>query len=147
MKVLLDTNILLDVIEKRGVFFLDSYKVYIRTAAGKMESIIGASSVTDIYYVIRKNSKDPPMALNAIRDLLEVVTLVDTKAEDIQAAIKLGFSDFEDAVVCATAAREQVNYIITRNMADFANSPVKAITPGEFMVLPEIAKDEGTTDD
>jgi hypothetical protein len=67
--------------------------------------------------------------------MLKVVTLVDTKAVDIQEAICLNFSDFEDAVIAATALREGVSYIITRNTSDFIGSPVPAITPTEFLII------------
>jgi predicted nucleic acid-binding protein len=65
--------------------------------------------------------------------LLKVVALVDTKAVDIQEAMKLGFADFEDAVLAATALREQADYIITGNVRDFSKSPVPAISPVAFL--------------
>ena len=133
MKVLLDTNILLDILEKREPYFSDSYEVFKKSAERKIEAIIGASSVTDIYYVTRKNCKDAERSLNYIVDMLKIVTPVDTKAVDIQAAIKLNFSDFEDAVISATAAREKADYIISRNAGDFIKSPVPAISPADFL--------------
>ena len=133
MKVLLDTNVLLDILEKREPYFSDSYKIFIKSAERKIEAIIGAGSVTDIYYVTRKNCKDAEQALDFIIDMLKIVTPVDTKAVDIQTAIKLNFSDFEDAVIAATATRENADYIISRNADDFIKSPVPAITPTEFL--------------
>ncbi len=122
MKVLFDTNVLLDVVEKREPHFSDSYQVFMKSANLEIEAIIGAGSITDIYYVIKKNCKDTNKALGFIIDLIKIVNPVDTKATDIQEAIRLNFSDFEDAIVAATALRENVKYIITRNEADFAIS-------------------------
>jgi len=133
MKVVLDTNVMLDIVEKREPFFSDSYQVFLKSAAGEFEAIIGASSVTDIYYITRRNCKDSRQALSFIMDMLKVVTFVDTKAVDIQEAIRLNFSDFEDAVVAATASREGASFIITRNTSDFVNSPVPAMTPADFL--------------
>jgi predicted nucleic acid-binding protein len=65
--------------------------------------------------------------------MLKVVTPVDTKAADLQEAIKLNFTDFEDAVVAATAARENADFIVTRNAGDFTKSPVPAISPADFL--------------
>jgi predicted nucleic acid-binding protein len=79
----------------------------------------------------------------AIVKLIEILVPVDTKAEDIQTAIKLELSDFEDAVICATAMRERADYILTRNVDDFANSPIKVIAPAEFLKLPEIIEVAG----
>jgi predicted nucleic acid-binding protein len=126
VKVLLDTNVLLDIVEKRASSFDASYEVFMKSATKEIDAIVGAGSVTDIYYVNRKNCGNSEQALNSIIDLLTVVSLVDTKAADIQEAIKLGFSDFEDAVIAATASREQADYIITGNTTDFSKSPVPA---------------------
>ena len=133
MRVLLDTNILLDVVEKREPYFSDSYQVFKLSATKEIDAIIGAGSVTDIYYVVRKNCKNVEKAAGYIIDLFKVVTFVDTKAADIQEALKFSFSDFEDAVVAATAARENASYIITRNVDDFSKSPVPAINPADFL--------------
>ena len=135
MKVLLDTNILLDVVEKREPHFSDSYQVFMKSAKREIEAIIGAGSITDVYYVLKKNCKDAQQAFTLIIDMMKIITPVDTKAVDIQEAVKMGFSDFEDAVVAATAAREKVNYFITRNTGDFLNSPITAIRPEDFLAV------------
>ena len=133
MKVYLDTNILLDVVEKREPYFSDSYKVFMKSAKREIEAIVGASSVTDIYYIASRNCKDSKQALNYIIDLLNVVASVDTKAIDLQEAINLKFPDFEDAVVASTAKREKADYIITRNTDDYQISPIPAINPSDFL--------------
>jgi predicted nucleic acid-binding protein len=135
MRIILDTNVILDIVEKREPYFSDSYKIFLKSAAREFEAIIGASSVTDIYYITRRNCKDSKQALSFIIDMLKVVTFVDTKAIDIQEAIRLNFTDFEDAVIAATAAREGANYIITRNAGDFEKSPVPAMTPVDFLKM------------
>jgi predicted nucleic acid-binding protein len=133
MKVLLDTNVLLDIVEKREPFFSDSYQVFMKSATKEIDAIIGASSVTDIFYIANKNCKNTKQALEYIIDLLNVVNAVDTKAIDLQNAIKLNFSDFEDAVVAATAMRENAVYIITRNTNDYKNIPIQVISPSDFL--------------
>ena len=135
MKVLLDTNVLLDVIEKREPFFSASFQVFMKSAAKEIDAIIGASSVTDIYYITNKNCRNTKQSLNYIIDLFNVVNVVDTRAVDIQNAVKLNMPDFEDAVVTATAIRENVKYIITRNTNDYNNSSVPAISPVDFLKI------------
>ena len=135
MKVLLDTNILLDVLEKRIPYFSDSYQVFMKAAGNEIEAIIGAGSITDIYYVLKRNSKNAQQALGLTINMMQIVTPVDTKAIDVQEATKMGFSDFEDAVVTATAIRESVDYIITRNAGDFSASPIPAIQPSDFLAM------------
>ena len=80
MKVLLDTNILLDVLEKRMPYFSDSYQVFMKAASNEIEAIIGAGSITDIYYLLKRNSKDSQQALGLIINMIQIVTPVDTKA-------------------------------------------------------------------
>ena len=133
MKVFLDTNILLDIVERREPHFADSYQIFMKSAQRKIEAIIGASSITDIYYITRKNCKNAEQAIGFIIDMLKVVTAVDTKAADIQEAIRLSFSDFEDAVAAATAARENADYLITRNTGDYKKSPITVIGPADFL--------------
>ena len=65
--------------------------------------------------------------------MLKVITVVDTRVSDIQEAIQLQFSDFEDAVIAATAARENADFLITRNTSDFLKSNVPAISPVDFL--------------
>ena len=52
MKVYFDTNIVIDILEKREPFFKDSYEVFLMAAERKIEGIISASAVTDIYYIV-----------------------------------------------------------------------------------------------
>jgi len=63
----------------------------------------------------------------------KLVTIVDTKAYDVHNALSANMSDFEDAIVAATALRETAEYVITRNIKDFVKSPIPAITPSEFL--------------
>ena len=65
--------------------------------------------------------------------MLKIISIVDTKAMDINEAIKLGFPDFEDAVVSTTVSRENCSYIVTRNTGDYKKSPVPVISPKEFL--------------
>jgi predicted nucleic acid-binding protein len=67
--------------------------------------------------------------------IAHILNLADTTGVDIKTAIASDFRDFEDAVLSATAAREKADYIITRNSNDFANSPVKALSPEEFVEI------------
>jgi hypothetical protein len=68
-----------------------------------------------------------------LTDILQILNLVDTKAQDIWTAVGLGISDFEDTIVAAVAHSENADYIVTRNCADFVNSPVPAISPADFL--------------
>jgi predicted nucleic acid-binding protein len=131
MRVFFDTNVIVDVIERREPFFNHSSAVFLMAVNGQIEGLIGAGSITDLYYITRRSLKDGILALNSIIDILKSLTLVDTTAQSIWEAMDLNFADFEDAVVTVSAQREQAAYIITRNAKDFGTSPIPAISPNE----------------
>jgi predicted nucleic acid-binding protein len=133
MKVLFDTNVIVDYLVQREPFCRDSREVIFLSAEKKLDGIIGAGSVADVYFICRKEYQSTEKALNLITDLLKLVTLVDTKAYDIHNALTFNMSDFEDAIIAATSLREAAEYIITRNIKDFVLSPIPAITPSDFL--------------
>jgi predicted nucleic acid-binding protein len=102
----------------------------------EIEGIIGTSSITDIYYLIRKQYTDTKTAVDIIFNILEIIKPVDTLTSDIFYAAELGFNDFEDAVITAIAIREKTDYIITRDIKDFVKSPIPAVTPDAFLKMP-----------
>jgi predicted nucleic acid-binding protein len=133
MKVYLDTNIIIDILERREPYYNDSNALFLLAIDKKINCIISASSITDIFYVINNKNKDSHKTVQVIFDLLKIVKGVDTLISDLYVAANFGFSDFEDAVAASTAVREQADYIITRNVKDFTNSPVPAMNPIDFL--------------
>jgi predicted nucleic acid-binding protein len=133
MKVLVDTNIIIDILERREPFFQDSYNLIQLAVQGKLEAFMSAGSVTDVYYIINRNLHDAGKAKEKIIGLTTLVDLCDTLAGDINAALTLNVADFEDAVIAAIAKREKADYIVTRNEEDFKDSPVPAISPAFFL--------------
>jgi predicted nucleic acid-binding protein len=133
MKVLVDTNVIIDILERREPFFEDSYKLIQLAMREKLETFMSAGSVTDVYYIISRNIHDAQKAKEKIIGLGELVRLCDTRVGDINAALALPINDFEDAVIVAIARREKADYIVTRNEADFGQSPVPAISPTRFL--------------
>ncbi len=129
----MDTNIIIDILERREPFYIDSNAILLLAVDKNIDCIIGASSITDIFYIINNKNKDTHKTIQVIFDLLKIVRAVDTLVSDMYVAANMGFSDFEDAVTASTAVREHADYIITRNVKDFANSPVPAITPIDFL--------------
>ena len=133
MRTLVDTNVILDILLERDEFFQDSYSVIKLATEGAITVLIPAGGISDIYYIIRRSGKDASAAHSSIRALLQLVEACDTAASDIMAALHLRMADLEDAILAATAKREKVDFIITRNEHDFLNSPVAAISPKAFL--------------
>ena len=133
MKVVIDANVIIDVLEKRKGFFEDSYAVCRLAAEGKINAITPAGSIADVYYIIKKSGKSAQIARESIAVMLQLVHPSDTMAVDITQALISGIADFEDAIIAMGAKREKADYIITRNEKDFSGSPVKALSPSLFL--------------
>jgi predicted nucleic acid-binding protein len=132
MKALFDTNVVIDYLVQRQPFYESARDLLKKVLAGEIEGVISAGTVTDIYYIVAKHI-GAKQAVNTIKDLVEVLEIADTKALDIEEALKLDFPDFEDAVQCAVAIRLKAEYIFTRNVKDFQRSPVAVISPAAFL--------------
>ena len=135
MKVLIDTNVIIDILEKREPFFQDSYRVIQLGLEGEIDASISAGAVTDVYYIINQSLRDVNKAKEKIFVLTSLVNICKTTPDDILNALTLFIPDFEDAVVSAIAKNNKMDFIITRNEADFINSPVNAITPAQFLMF------------
>jgi predicted nucleic acid-binding protein len=140
MRVLIDTNVIIDVLEQRESFFHDSYGLIQLAVREKLEAFMSAGAVTDVYYIIRGSLHDASKAREKIIALTALIGFCDTTASDINTALALNISDFEDAVIASAAKRERADYIVTRNEVDFKESPVPAISPARF--LQQFTEDE-----
>lgn len=132
MKVLIDTNIILDVLCKRPDFYEDSAKVFKLCEVKRISGVISALSVPNIMYILRKEL-DAKKTKEILDNLSLIFSIADLKADDLKKAAAMEFKDFEDALQSACAARIKANYIITRNIRDFTMSKVAAIKPTELL--------------
>ena len=133
MKVLLDTNIFLDVIEERQDFFDDSSEVVL--LATEYDGFIAASSVTNIYYIECKRNHSKDKTKRLMDKLFKIFDILDTTAEDCRNALRSDIPDYEDAVMVESAKRSDIDCIITRNIKDFKNANINVYTPIEFLRL------------
>ena len=134
MNVLIDTNVILDAIAKRPPFSENAEKIFYLVAAEEnVTASITANSVTDIYYLIRKHLKSPEDAKLVLLKLFSLFHIIDVTGADCERALELNITDYEDALVITCAERSKMDYIITRNIKDFSNSPVPSTTPENFI--------------
>ncbi|NLW46584.1 MAG: PIN domain-containing protein [Firmicutes bacterium] len=133
MKVLIDTNVIIDVLAKREPFLSASAQILRLSETMKIAGFILANSVTDIVYILRKYIPDNSSLNLTIQNLLSIVDVADILKSDILRAFELNFSDYEDALQARCAKRIKANYIITRNPSDFINSPVPTLSPESFL--------------
>lgn len=132
MKVLIDTNIILDVLCKRPAFYEDSAKIFKLCEVKKISGVISALSIPNIMYILRKEL-DADKTREILDSLMLIFSVADLKADDLKKAADMRFRDYEDAIQSACATRIKANYIVTRNIKDFSESKVTAIKPAELL--------------
>ena len=132
MKVLIDTNVILDVLCAREKFLEASSKVWKYCEVNKIEGYISALSIPNIVYILRKELT-PEKTQQIIDSLFLIFSIVDLKATDLKKAAAMQTTDYEDALQMVCASRIKANFIITRNIRDFTLSKVLAITPKELL--------------
>lgn len=135
MRALIDTNVVIDVLQKREPFFSDSYAVLGACAKEELEGCFTAKAVTDVFYVMHRYYHDNAPCIDAVRKLYDILTVVDTTASACLDATFSGIADYEDAVVDEMAVALGADVIITRNKGDFRHSKTKAVTPAELFGL------------
>ena len=132
MRLLIDTNILLDVLQEREPHFESSFAVWgLCEYDPSVTGYISAMSPLNIAYIMRKELT-PERTQEIFFTLAMTFRFADLKFSDIDTAANMKWHDYEDAVQSATAERINADYIITRNAKDFQNSKVKALTPEEY---------------
>ena len=133
MVLLIDTNIVLDVLQKRTKFYDASCRIMRLCASKQAQAYIAFHSVSNLWYVLR-NCNDSTKR-EKIRDICNILTVCSVgHKEVINALNNATFTDFEDCLQDECAASVHADYIITRNIKDFAHSHVTAITPEDFLV-------------
>lgn len=132
MRVLLDTNVVLDVLQQRAPWVHEATAIWQTMASGKVEACISASAVTDLFYISR-GIAGKPAALNIIRVVLDEMTVLPVDREQLDDAYTLGLQDFEDALQVIVARDNGLDAIVTRDVAGFRGSPVTVLTPADFL--------------
>ena len=134
MRILIDTNVLIDAAAMRMPFYTFSEKV-IDICHKDVEGVIAAHSIVNMAYLLRKN-----LTLSEFKELIlslsEFIKIESIDIEKIFRAIEdKDFTDFEDCLQLQCAIDFNADYIVTRNVADFKSSKIPAITPQDFLNL------------
>ena len=132
MKLLIDANILLDVLQMRQPYYRDSAIIWKLCETEGVTGYISALTITNLVYIMRKKL-DPKKIADIISLLRMIFVFTDLGVSDINLASGMEWNDFEYAVQSATAYRVHADYIVTRNTRDFADSRVPAFTPNEIL--------------
>lgn len=132
MKLLIDANILLDVLQNREPHVQASSVVWKLCETEKAKGYVSALTFANLVYIMRKEL-DPKKIEETLKALSLIFEFADFNVSDLTHAAELEWDDFEDAVQSVTAERVHADYIITRNVRDFAKNKVVAFTPSELI--------------
>jgi predicted nucleic acid-binding protein len=134
MTALIDTNILLDVIQRRAPHDVAAVRVWALAETGKVQAYVSAISFNNVFYVASKQLGHQ-VALDAVKLIRKTFQLVPLDEQVIDQAIAKSVLDLEDAIQSAAAVRVAADYVVTRNVGDFAELGVPAVTAEEFLAI------------
>jgi len=134
LKVLFDTNVILDVMLLREPFLESSAFLLAEAERKNIEGFICSTTVTTIHYLVEK-VKGPKTALSQIENLLKIFQVTQVDKSCLEAALKSKSTNFEDAVLNESALRERVDGIVTRNEKDFKPSKLAVYNPEELLKI------------
>jgi len=133
MKVLFDTNVILDAVLARVPFVQNAAYLLEAVELGRIQGFISATTITDIHYLVKRHTKSAEIAITTIAKLLNLMEICAVDRDVIQQAVDLGLSDFEDAVQVAAAVGASLDAIITRDVTGFVGSPILIMLPDELV--------------
>lgn len=137
MKILVDTNVIIDALTSREPWNESAEQIFIMAANHIIDMYITASSATDIYYLLRKYIHSTEQTKQIMGKLYSLIGILEVTEVDCVDALASAISDYEDAVVERVAVNMKVDYIVTRNVKDYQNATVKVIQPDELVDLVE----------
>lgn len=132
MRVLLDTNVILDVALKREPFVAASSATLRKCEADGIEKFVAWHSLSNLFYILGKD-RGAGSAIEFLEWLVTIARVPTVGHPDAVEALRFGMTDFEDALQLSAAIACGASVLITRNAADFKNSPVTVRTPEQFL--------------
>ena len=130
-KLFLDTNIVVDLLDRREPYCHDAVKLFTLAYNKKVQLIVSPMTYATASFLLRKHGAEGVRGLlSNFRQLSRVATVNERTIDD---SLTSQFKDFEDALQYYTALKAKVDAIITRNGKDFTKSKLPVMTAGEYL--------------
>ena len=135
LRILVDTNVLLDYLLCREPFEQDARKIVFACKQKKVIACIAAHSISNMFFILRKefSVEERRGILTSLCQLFEIEGIDKNKI--LEALANENFSDFEDCLQMECALAFKADYIVTKNVSDFKSSKISCLEPGEFCKL------------
>ena len=135
MEILIDTNVFIDMFQKRQPFTDFATAVITSCVNGQNTGFVSSHSLSDMFYILRKDFSATERK-ELIRFICTYFTVICEQKEDFLAAVDNSLSlDMEDGLQMQCAKKHNLDYIVTRNIKDFAESYIPAIHPNDFLEM------------
>jgi predicted nucleic acid-binding protein len=134
MRVLLDTNVILDFVLSRQPFFTEADEIFVKLQNSEFEAYVSAITPINVFYTTRKE-KGKATAFSAVEELLKLVRITKSNNHIFQNALLVAFNDYEYAVQHECASAENPDAVVTRNVKDYQNASIKIYSPDEFLQI------------
>lgn len=132
-RVIVDINVIMDLALKRKGFKV-AEKTIDSCVKGKFKGYVCSHEITTLAYLLQRNFKMEKVKY-FIRGILDIFEVLISTGETLKEALDSKIKDYEDAVIEVSALENEVGYIVTRNLKDFKESRVEALSPEEFVLL------------
>ena len=137
MKILIDTNVVVDVLQQREPWFSDGASIFAAVANRQIVGCLSSKQIADLHFFSRKQFKGQEnvdaKARQVIGKLMSLFEVIDTLGMDCQNAMGINNGDYEDAILMESAVRSGMDCIVTRNLEHFKPSSLPVYTPQEFI--------------
>lgn len=134
MKLVIDTNVVLDLLLNRAPFADAAAAVFTQIESGAATACVCATTITTLHYLAEKAVGDT-LARQHIRQLLTLLEVAPVTRSVIDLALNSPLKDFEDAVLAESAHSVGAQAIITRNGRDFQGGPLRVYSPLEWLAI------------
>ena len=135
MRVLIDTNIILDWLMLRSPFYENAERIMKECFFGETKGYITSHTLTDLFYILRKD-----FSIEKRKQLLLLLcrhfqVIYEDKTIIVSVLMDDKVKDFEDGLQMMCASIQSLDYIVTRNISDFKASIIPAISPEKFLEM------------
>ena len=134
MRVLFDTNVVLDVLLARAPHAAAATTLFDYVARKDLDGLLGATTLTTIFYLAAKAST-PVKARRHVRTLVALFDVAAVTRSVLADALETGFKDYEDAVLHEAARQAGASAIVTRDPSGFTASKLQIYSPAELLRL------------
>lgn len=134
MRILFDTNVVLDVLLKREPYVVAAVRLFAAVEQGLITGLLSATTITTMFYLAAKKVGEAQARLE-IRRLLTLFTVAPVNRLVLEDALRGAFTDYEDAVLHEAARQSHAEGIVTRNTDDFRSATLRIYTPDELLAI------------